>query len=200
MFKKTMFTGQEAPFVIELPPYRMPSAKNVWTHVWERVSHFLEKAGTIIFAMSVLLWFLESFNFSFQMVENAGESIIGRIGSLIAPVFIPLGFGTWQAAVALITGIVAKEAVVSSLAMFYGFSASAESAVVNSALAGTFSPLAAYSFLVFVLLYTPCMAAVTTMRRELGSRKWTAFAVVYQIGIAYVAALLTYFIGSFFAG
>ena len=129
-----------------------------------------------------------------------GESIIGRIGSLIAPVFIPLGFGTWQAAVALITGIVAKEAVVSSLAMFYGFSASAESAVVNSALAGTFSPLAAYSFLVFVLLYTPCMAAVTTMRRELGSRKWTAFAVVYQIGIAYVAALLTYFIGSFFAG
>ena len=101
LFKRTMFTGEEAPFVIELPPYRMPSAKNVLTHVWERVSHFLEKAGTIIFAMSVLLWFLESFNFSFQMVENAGDSIIGRIGSLIAPVFTPLGFGTWQAAVAL---------------------------------------------------------------------------------------------------
>ena len=134
------------------------------------------------------------------MVENAGESIIGRIGSLIAPVFTPLGFGTWQAAVALLTGIVAKEAVVSSLAMFYGFSVSAESAVVGSALAGTFTPLAAYSFLVFVLLYTPCMAAVATMRRELSSRKWTAFAVVYQIGIAYVAALLTYFIGSFFVG
>ena len=200
LFKKTMFTGEEAPFVIELPPYRMPSAKNVFTHVWERVSHFLEKAGTIIFAMSVLLWFLESFSFSFQMVENAGESIIGRIGSLIAPVFTPLGFGTWQAAVALLTGIVAKEAVVSSLAMFYGFSVSAESAVVGSALAGTFTPLAAYSFLVFVLLYTPCMAAVATMRRELSSRKWTAFAVVYQIGIAYVAALLTYFIGSFFVG
>ncbi len=198
LFKKTLFSGEEAPFVIELPPYRLPSLKNVLTHVWERVAHFLEKAGTIIFAMSVLLWFLQSFSFSFKMVEDAGESILGGLGALIAPLFKPLGYGTWQAAVALLTGIVAKEAVVSALAMFYGFSVSAESAVVGSALAGTFTPLAAYSFLVFVLLYTPCMAAVATIRRELQSRKWTAFAVCYQIAVAYIASLLVYFIGSFF--
>jgi len=198
LFKKTLFTGEEAPFVIELPPYRLPSVKNVLTHVWERVAHFLEKAGTIIFAMSVLLWFLQSFSFSFKMVADAGESILGSLGALIAPLFRPLGYGTWQAAVALLTGIVAKEAVVSALAMFYGFSVSAESAVVGSALAGTFTPLAAYSFLVFVLLYTPCMAAVATIRRELQSGKWTAFAVTYQIAAAYVVSLLVYFIGSFF--
>ena len=200
LFRNKLFEKGNAPFVIELPPYRLPSARNVFTHVWERVSHFLEKAGTIILAMSVMIWFLESFDFSLSMVQEAGESIIGKIGSLIAPVFAPLGFGSWQASVALITGVVAKEAVVSSLSMFAGFTASAGGEVVRSALSGVFTPAAAYSFLVFVLLYTPCIAAVTTMRRELESRKWTAFAVIWQLGAAWCASFLTYNIIAAFTG
>ena len=134
-----------------------------------------------IFAMSVVLWFLQSFDLSFDMVQSAETSILGRLGSFIAPVFSPMGYGCWQAAVALLTGIIAKEAVVSSLAMFCGFSLSAGGGAVQSALSG-----------IFVLLYTPCMAAVATMRRELGSRKWTAFAVCYQILIAYVMSFVVY--------
>lgn len=192
LFRKTIFKDNDAAFMIELPTYRLPAAKNVFTHVWERVSHFIEKAGTIIFAMSVVLWFLQSFDLSFDMVQSAETSILGRLGSFIAPVFSPMGYGCWQAAVALLTGIIAKEAVVSSLAMFCGFSLSAGGGAVQSALSGIFTPRSAYSFLVFVLLYTPCMAAVATIRRELGSRKWTAFAVCYQILIAYVMSFVVY--------
>ena len=192
LFRKTIFKDNDAAFMIELPTYRLPAAKNVFTHVWERVSHFIEKAGTIIFAMSVVLWFLQSFDLSFNMVQSAETSILGRLGSFIAPVFSPMGYGCWQAAVALLTGIIAKEAVVSSLAMFCGFSISAGGGAVQSALSGIFTPRSAYAFLVFVLLYTPCMAAVATIRRELGSRKWTAFAVCYQILIAYVMSFVVY--------
>jgi ferrous iron transport protein B len=192
LFRKTIFKDNDAAFMIELPTYRLPAAKNVFTHVWERVSHFIEKAGTIIFAMSVVLWFLQSFDLSFDMVQSAETSILGRLGSFIAPVFSPMGYGCWQAAVALLTGIIAKEAVVSSLAMFCGFSISAGGGAVQSALSGIFTPRSAYAFLVFVLLYTPCMAAVATIRRELGSRKWTAFAVCYQILIAYVMSFVVY--------
>lgn len=199
-FKDRLFEKGDAPFVIELPTYRWPTLKNTFTHVWERVSHFLEKAGTIIFAMSVVLWFLESFNFSFALVADPGESILGIIGSFIAPFFKPLGFGSWQASVALLSGVVAKEAVVSSLSMFAGFSASAGSAVVRSALSSIFTPASAYSFLVFVLIYTPCMAAVATMRRELESAKWTAFAVIYQILFAWAAAFVIYHIIGLFTG
>ena len=198
IFKKTLFKGEDAPFMLELPPYRWPSLKNALVHVWERVAHFLEKAATIILAMSVVLWFLQSFDFSFALTEDAANSILGRIGSFIAPVFTPMGFGVWQAAVALLTGVVAKEAVVSSLSLFYGFSVAAESGAVQGALASTFTPLAAYSFLVFVLLYTPCAAAVATMRRELNSGRLTAFAIAYQIGVAYIVSLLVYLIGSIF--
>ncbi|MEG1547927.1 MAG: ferrous iron transport protein B [Clostridia bacterium] len=198
IFKKLLFKGADAPFMIELPPYRWPSLNNTFIHVGERVWHFLQKAGTIIFAMSVVLWLMQSFDISFTMVQNAENSILGRIGGIIAPIFAPLGFGTWKAAVALLTGIVAKEAVVSSLSMFYGFSLSAGSNAIQSALSGTFTPLSAYSFLVFVLLYTPCIAAVTTMRRELGSRGYTLLAIVYQIMVAYAASLAVYVIGGLF--
>ncbi|NCB30608.1 MAG: ferrous iron transport protein B [Clostridia bacterium] len=192
LFKKRLFAGEDAPFVIELPPYRVPTARNTFTHVWERVSHFLQKAGTIIFAMSVVLWFLQNFDLHLTLVDDASISILGMLGGLIAPLFRPQGFGTWQATVALLTGVVAKEAVVSSLAMFYGFSLSAGSGAVASALAGTFTPRSAYAFLVFVLLYTPCVAAVSTMRRELNSGKWTAFALAWQVAIAYVASFVAY--------
>ncbi len=200
LFRGRLFEKGEAPFVIELPPYRWPTARNTLTHVWERVSHFLEKAGTIIFAMSVLLWFLQSFNFSFAFVSDPGESIIGRLGTFIAPVFRPLGFGSWQASVALLTGFVAKEAVVSSLSMFAGFQASAGSEVVRGALSAIFTPAAAYSFLVFVLIYTPCMAAVAMMRRELESVKWTAFAVIYQMTSAWLVSFAVYNIIRVFTG
>ena len=192
LFKKELFKGEDAPFVIELPPYRVPTARNTFTHVWERVSHFLQKAGTIIFAMSVVLWFLQNFSLSLAMVSDASQSVLGVLGGFLAPLFRPQGFGTWQAAVALLTGLVAKEAVVSSLAMFYGFSLSAQGGAIATALSGTFTPRSAYAFLVFVLLYTPCVAAVTTMRRELGSGRWTAFAVFWQIAVAYVASFAVY--------
>ena len=192
IFRKTLFKGETAPFVMELPPYRWPTPRNTLLHVWERVKHFLEKAGTIIFAMSVVLWFLENFDMTFHMVENTAQSILGVIGGFLAPLFTPLGFGTWQAAVALLAGLVAKEAVVSSLSMFFGFSTVAGSEVIRASMAGTFTPLSAYSFLVFVLLYVPCMAAVSTMRRELGSGKWTMRMVLWQILAAYVVSLLVY--------
>ncbi len=196
LFKGTLFKGKDAPFVLEMPPYRRPTLRNTLQHVSERVQHFLEKAGTIILAMSVVLWFLQSFDTSFQMVENSANSILGVLGGWIAPALTPLGFGAWQAAVALLAGIVAKEAVVASLSLFYGFSTIAGDTAVRASLGATFTPLSAYSFLVFVLLYVPCMAAVATMRRELGSGKWTAFMVGYQVLIAYVAALFVFQVGS----
>ncbi len=198
LFKKTLFKGNDAAFLIELPPYRLPKVKNVLLHVWERVAHFLEKAGTIIFAMSVAIWFLENYSFSFRMVTDASQSMLGALGGVLAPLLAPLGFGTWQAAVALLAGFVAKEAVVSAMAMFYGFTLAAGDGAVHAALSGAFTPLSAYSFLVFVLLYTPCMAAVATIRRELNSAKWTALTVGYQLGAAYLASLLVYQIGGLF--
>ncbi len=198
VFKRTLFRGADAPFVMEMPPYRRPQLKNTLQHVGERVEHFLEKAGTIILVMSILLWVLQTFDFRFAMVENAANSILGTLGGFLAPALKPLGFGSWQAAVSLLTGFVAKEAVVASLSLFYGFSAGAAEGAVRTALSSTFTPLSAFSFLVFVLLYVPCMAAVATMRRELSSGKWTAFMVVYQIAIAYIAALFVYQLGLLF--
>ncbi len=198
VFKRTLFRGADAPFVMEMPPYRRPQLKNTLQHVGERVEHFLEKAGTIILVMSIILWVLQTFDFRFAMVENAADSILGALGGFIAPAFVPLGFGSWQAAVSLLTGFIAKEAVVASLSLFYGFSAGALEGAVRTALSTTFTPLSAFSFLVFVLLYVPCMAAVATIRRELNSGRWTAFLVGYQIAIAYIAALFVYQLGLLF--
>ncbi len=189
LFKKVLFTGDPAPFVLELPPYRLPSLSSVALHVWQKVKGFLIKAGTLILLMSMVLWLLQSFDFSLRMVSDASESMLGTLGGWIAPVFAPLGFGFWQAAVALLTGLVAKEMVVSSLSMFYGFSLTAGGGEVAAAMAG-FTPLSALAMLVFILLYVPCAAATSTMFRELGSAKWTAFSVAWQIGVAYAAALL----------
>ena len=200
LFRKTVFKNNDAAFIIELPQYRFPSMKNTFLHVWERVSHFLHKAGTIIFAMSVVLWFLQNFTFALSMTAESENSILGVVGSFIAPVFTPLGFGVWQAVVALLTGFVAKEAVVSALTMFYGFSASAASNEIMAALSGTFTPVSAYSFLVFVLLYTPCIAAVTTISRELHSRKKALLLVIYQIAVAYIVSMLFYTAGTLIFG
>ena len=193
-FKHTLFAGEPAPFVLELPPYRFPSMENIATHVWQKVKGFLVKAGTLILAMSVVLWLLQSFDFSLHMVDDAANSMLGTLGALIAPVFAPLGFGFWQAAVALLTGFIAKEMVVSSLSMFYGFSLTAAGGAVAAAMTG-FTPLSAFSMLVFILLYVPCVAATSTMAKELGSVKWTLFSVCWQIGVAYAAAFLVRAIG-----
>ncbi len=196
LFKHTLFRGEDAPFVLELPPYRMPGLRSTLRHVWDKVEHFVKKAATLIFGMSVLLWFLQSFDFGLHFTENSESSMLGMIGGFIAPVFKPAGFATWQAAVSLLTGFVAKEAVVSSMCLFYGISSAAgtEAAAV---LAGTFAtPAAAYAFLVFTLLYVPCIAAFATMKRELGGWKWALGSAAYQIGIAYVMSVAAYAIGT----
>jgi len=199
VLKHTLFRGMPATFVLELPPYRMPTLKNCALHVWERVRGFLVKAGTLILAMSVVLWVLQTFGARFQMVDDASQSILGSIGSVISPVFKPLGFGTWQAAVALLTGLIAKEAVVSSMSLFYGFSTLDGGSGIAQALSATFAtPAAAYSFLVFVLLYVPCVAAVATLRKEMNSLSWTLRSIVWQLGTAYLGAFLVYRVISLF--
>lgn len=186
LFKSTVLKGKNSPFVMELPPYRLPSAKTLLLHVWERVRDFLVRAGTVLMGASILIWFLQSFNFSLQMVES-DESILASIGMLIAPVFTLCGFGDWRASVSLVTGIAAKESVASTMAVLYGGS-----------LTGAFSALSAFSFLVFVLLYTPCVAALTAMRKEFGSRKWMAVSVVYQLAVAWIMSFAVFQIGSLF--
>jgi ferrous iron transport protein B len=197
IFSKTIFKGQPAAFVMELPPYRVPSLRNTIRHVWDRLKDFLIRAGTIILLMSVVLWFLQSFNTSLEMVEDSADSILAVVGGFIAPIFQPMGFGVWQAAVALLTGFIAKEAVVASLSMFYGFALTATGATVAAAMVG-FTPLAAFSFLVFILLYVPCVAAVSTMYREIRSLKLTMLHVGWQVAVAYVLSLAVYQIGSLF--
>ena len=196
IFKNTLLTGKPAPFVMELPPYRMPTIGNTLTHVWERVKGFLVKAGTLIFLMSIVLWFLQNFDVRLQMVQNSADGMLAGLGSLIAPIFKPMGFGMWQATVALLTGLVAKEAVVASLSMFYGFSLTAGSGVVAAAMTG-FTPLAAFAYLVFILLYIPCVAAVATIYKEMNSLKWTVFSVGWQMFVAYTVSLLVYQVGLF---
>ncbi len=196
-FKKTLFAGEPAPFVLELPPYRLPSVGNMLTHVWQKVKGFLVKAGTLILLMSMVLWLLQSFDFSLRMVDDPTHSMLGALGNVLAPVFGPCGFGFWQAAVALLTGLIAKEMVVSSLSMFYGFSLTAAGGEVAAAMTG-FTPLSAFAMLVFILLYVPCVAAVSTLFKEMGSRKWAWFSIVWQIGCAYVLSLLVYQIGRLF--
>ncbi len=198
LFKHTVFRGQDAPFLLELPPYRLPGLTSTLHHVWDKVEHFIKKAATLIFGMSVLLWFLQSFDFTLHYVTDSQISMLGTLGGFLAPVFRPLGFGTWQVAVALLTGLVAKEAVVSSLYLFYGLSASTATA---AALAVPFANGAVvYAFLVFVLLYVPCAAAFSTMKRELGGWKWALASAAYQIGIAYLTSFVVYSIAKLLLG
>ena len=194
LFRRTVCSGAPAPFVMELPPYRLPTLGNTLTHVWDRVKGFLVRAGTLIFLMSVALWVLQHFDVHLALAAG-GDSILARFGMFIAPVFSPAGFGMWQAVVALLAGLVAKEAVVSSLSMLYGFSLTATGVAVAAAMSG-FTPLAAFSYLVFILFYIPCVAAVSTIYKETGSLRWTAFSALWQLGVAYVLSVLVYQAGS----
>lgn len=199
LLKKTVFKGEAAPFVMELPPYRIPTLKGLVIHMWDRGKGFIKKAGTVIFAASVVIWFSQTFSFSLQMVENTRESIFGVIGSTIAPIFAPLGFGDWKSAAAILTGLVAKEAVVATMGILYGIGEVGEESVeLATVLQGVFTPLKAYAFMAFTLLYMPCIAAFGAIKREMNSWKWTLFAVGYQTATAWVVAFLIFQIGSLF--
>nr|WP_243108503.1 ferrous iron transport protein B [Maliibacterium massiliense] len=189
LFKKTLFQGDSVPFVMELPAYRLPSPKSVLLHMWEKAKDFIVKAFTIIFVATIVVWFLQTFNFRFQVVADSGESMLAAIGRTVAPIFAPLGFGDWRASTALITGLTAKEAVVSTLAILMG--AANESALVPM-LSQLFTPLAAASFLCFTLLYMPCVAAMAAIRRELHSGTHAALAMLYQTGVAWVVAFVVF--------
>ena len=197
ILRKTAFREGDTPFVMELPSYRIPTVKNVSRRLWDRAKDFLIRAGTIIFAMSVVVWFLQTFSFDLQMVANSAESMFGKIGAFIAPIFRPLGFGQWEKSVSLLSGLVAKEAVVSTMQVLYSASSPAQ---LTSILPSQFTQLSAYSFLVFTLLYTPCVSALAAIRREMGSRKYTWLCIGMQLTVAYAAALIVYQVGRLFVG
>ena len=185
LFKNTILKGEPAPFVLELPPYHRPALRNLWPPVWQRLRDFLTRAGTLILAASVLVWFLQSFDLTLAPVEDSGESILALLGRQIAPVFTLCGFPDWRAAVSLLTGLAAKETVVSSMAVLFG----------KVPLVAVFSPLSAYAFLTFVLLYTPCVAAVSAIHREMGSLKWTLVSVFWQLAAAWFASACVFQFG-----
>ncbi len=206
MLKKTkLFSGDPAPFVMELPAYHLPTVGNVLRSMWERAWSFIKKAGTVILLSSIILWFLQSFgteNGSFGMVEDINNSVLAAIGSAIAWIFTPLGFGNWQSAVATVTGLIAKENVVGTFGvLFGGFDEVAENGwQIWENMRTVFSPLAAYAFLVFNLLCAPCFAAMGAIRREMHNGKWTAFAIGYQCLFAYAVSLVIYQLGLLFTG
>ncbi len=205
ILKKTkMFAGDPAPFVMELPAYHWPTVPNILRSMWERGWSFIKKAGTIILVSSIIIWFTENFGFTengFGMVEDLNDGILANIGNLISWLFIPLGFGDWKSAVAVITGLVAKENVVTTFGILYGFGEVAEDgAEIWGTLSQSMSTISSYSFLVFNLLCAPCFAAIGAMKREMNNSKWLWFAIGYQTGLAYVAALCIYQIGILFSG
>ena len=196
--KTTLFAGDPAPFVMELPAYHLPSIKGVLIHMWDRLKAFVRKAGTIIFLSSIVIWFLSSFNFKLQMVDTQ-QSILSSLGKLIAPLFAPLGWGHWEAAVGTITGLVAKENVVATLGILFGFAEVAENGdEIWTLFAQNFTALSAYSFLVFNLLCAPCFAAIGAIRREMGSAKWTWISIGYQCIFAYIISLIIFQLGNWF--
>lgn len=206
MLKKTkMFAGEPAPFVMELPAYHLPTVGNVLRSMWERAWSFIKKAGTVILLSAILLWFLQGFGVedgSFGMVEDLNNSILAVIGNGIAWIFSPLGWGNWQSAVATITGLIAKENVVGTFGvLFGGFDEVAENGwQIWANMRASFTPLAAYSFLIFNLLCAPCFAAMGAIKREMNNAKWTWFAIGYQCVFAYAIALVVYQLGMLFTG
>ncbi len=191
IFSKTLFKGESSHFIMELPPYRLPIFKYVIRDMWDKVWDFLYRAGTIIFVVVSLLWVLSVLPFGVEPYSQ--ESILGKIGTILAPIFIPAGFGTWQATVSLFAGIAAKEAVVAVLGMVYA--GVSEGSQLVSALQNVFTPLTAISFMVMVLLYTPCAAVIGTVKKETNSTKWAVFMTVYPFIIGWISSVLVYQVG-----
>lgn len=189
---KTVFKGEDSGYLLELPPYRLPVLKSTAKQVWQRVKEFIVRAGTIIFAVSVVLWFLQNFGTNFQMIADPDRSILATFGKFIAPIFTPLGFGNWIASVSLLSGIAAKEMIVSTMTLL----TSSIEGGFTVGLQSVMSPLSAYSYILFVLLSSPCFAALSTMKKELGSWRLFAFGVAYQIGLAYLVSMIFYQVGN----
>lgn len=183
-----MFKGEPVPFVMELPNYRLPGMKNVGQLLWEKAKDFLQRAFTVIFAATIVIWFLQSFDTSLNMVTDSKDSILAMIAGALSPVFAPLGFGDWRISTALVTGFMAKESVVSTLTVLFG---------TTEALLGTITAAGATALLVFCLLYTPCVAAVASIKRELGG-KWAFFVVIGQCVIAWLAAFAVHTVAMLF--
>ena len=192
VFRKRLLPGPSGHFVMELPPYRLPTPTGVAVHTWERGREFLKRAGTLIFGVVVLIWFLSSMPWGVEY--GSAQSWLGQAGSALAPVFSPLGFGQWQASVALLFGFMAKEAVVGSFGTVFGVGGEVLGATIMAQLGWT--PLIAYAFMAFCLIYVPCMATIAVIRRETNSWKWPAFAVGYTLGLAWTVALIIYQAGS----
>ncbi len=197
LLKSTVFRGNPVPFVMELPAYRMPSPTSVLLHMWEKAKDFIRKAFTVIFLGTIIIWFLQSFDWSLNNVANSDDSILASIGRVIAPIFIPLGFNDWRASTALLSGITAKESVKSTFAVLTGATSDAAlSGVLNT----IFTPLSAISFLVFTILYMPCVAAFAATKRELGSIRAALATALFQTGTAYIVSLLIYQVGRMLLG
>ncbi len=206
MLKKTApFTGEPAPFVMELPAYHMPTVGNVLRSMWERGWSFIKKAGTVILLSTVVIWFLQGFgveNGSFGVVVDIDNSVLAKLGSVIAPIFAPLGWGNWQSSVAAVTGLVAKENVVATFGMLFHFDGelAENGSEIWTNVAAAFTQLSAFSYLIFNLLCAPCFAAMGAIKREMNNAKWTAFAIAYQCGFAYAVSLIVYQLGLVFTG
>ena len=185
--KSSVFKGEAVPFVMELPNYRLPAAKNVGHLLWDKAKDFLQRAFTIIFVATIVIWFLQNFDLHLNMVTDSQNSILAAVAGIIAPLFIPLGLGDWRISTALITGFMAKESVVSTMTVLFGDSVG---------LTQVLSPVAAASLLVFCLLYTPCVAAIASIKRELGG-KWAFGIVIGQCLIAWICAFIVHSIGIF---
>lgn len=192
LLKSTLFRGKPVPFVMELPAYRIPSAKSVGMHMWEKAKDFIKKAFTVIFLASIVIWFLQSFDWGLNLVQDSTNSMLASIGSFVAPIFAPLGFSDWRASTALITGLTAKEAVVSTLMVLTGADGGAQ---LSTALGSIFQPVSAFAFLAFTVLYMPCVAAFAATKRELGSWWQALLTALYQTSIAYVVAMILFQVG-----
>ena len=188
LYKGTLFKGEAVPFVMELPNYRLPGMKNVLQLLWEKARDFLQRAFTVIFVATVIVWFLQSFNLHLNLVTDSKDSILALIAGIIAPVFAPLGLGDWRICTSLLCGVMAKESVVATLNVLFGS---------TDILLAAITPLAAASLLAFCLLYTPCVAAIASVKRELGW-KWAVFVVFAQCAIAWGAAFIVRCVGMIF--
>jgi ferrous iron transport protein B len=207
LFKKTVLKGASANYLMELPEYRVPTFKNTFLHTWERVKGFLIKAGTVLLAAFVIIWFLSYFGVvdgTFRLLADAEikYSLLGIVGKFLLPIFKPIGFSSWQATVAILTGFVAKESVVGTLGILYGVTGDVleNGSLLYASIQSVFTPLQAYAFMTFALLSAPCIAALAAMNKELGSKKWFFFALTYEMVVAYLAAFLIFQIGSMSLG
>ena len=187
ILKMTRYKGEPVPFVMELPNYRLPSAKSVGQLIWEKAKGFIQKAFTIIFAATLIVWFLQNFDTGLHLVSSADQSLLAKVGSIVAPLFVPLGFGDWRVSTALITGFMAKESVVSTLTVLLG----GKTALLTT----LFTPFTAYVFLIFTLLYTPCVAAIATVRREMGTVRAALGIAVLQCATAWIVAFIVHGVG-----